>query len=55
MQKIFEAGYTTKPNAAGHGLTFVYGTIAQHGGWIDVESAPGRGATFSLFLPAAEV
>lgn len=51
VQKIFEAGYTTKTSAAGQGLAVVYRTVAHHGGWIDVESAPGRGATFSLFLP----
>ncbi len=53
VQRIFHKGYTTKPNASGYGLTYVYETIARHGGWIDVESAPGRGSTFSIFLPCA--
>ena len=53
VQRIFHRGYTTKPNAAGRGLTYVYETIAEHGGWIDVESAVGRGAMFSVFLPVA--
>jgi len=53
VQRIFHRGYTTKPNAAGRGLTYVYETVAEHGGWIDVESAVGRGATFSIFLPVA--
>jgi signal transduction histidine kinase len=53
VQRIFHRGYTTKPNAAGRGLTYVYETIAEHGGWIDVESAAGRGAMFSVFLPVA--
>ncbi|NLF30666.1 MAG: transporter substrate-binding domain-containing protein [Planctomycetes bacterium] len=53
VQRIFHKGYTTRPNASGYGLTYVYETIAKHGGWIDVESAPGRGATFSVFLPCA--
>ena len=53
VQRIFHKGYTTRPNAAGYGLTYVYETIAKHGGWIDVESAVGRGATFSIFLPVA--
>jgi hypothetical protein len=52
VQKIFQAGYTTKLRAAGQGLAIVYSAVAAHGGWIDVESAPGRGATFSIFLPA---
>ncbi len=55
VQKVFQPGYTTKPDAAGRGLSFVYETIAKHGGWIDVESAVGRGATFSIFLPAAKL
>ena len=55
VQQIFQVGYTTKGNAAGHGLAFVYEAVAQHGGWIDVESARERGATFSIYLPAAEV
>jgi signal transduction histidine kinase len=55
VQKIFQAGYTTKSGAAGKGLTFVYEVVAQHGGWIDVESAAGRGATFSVYLPTAEM
>lgn len=54
VQKIFQPGYTTKPGSAGQGLTYVYGTVAQHGGWIDVESAPGRGATFSIYLPVVK-
>ena len=54
VPKLFQAGYTTKPGAAGQGLKIVYTIVAQHGGWIDVESAPNRGATFRVFLPAAD-
>jgi CheY-like chemotaxis protein len=37
----------------GLGLSSVYGIVKGHGGYIDVASSPGNGATFSLFFPAA--
>ena len=54
-KRIFEPFFSTKETGkgAGLGLAVVYGIIAAHAGFIDVESSPGRGATFSLFLPAA--
>ena len=55
VKNIFQPGYTTRADAAGRGLAFVYEAVAQHNGWIDVESAPDRGATFSIYLPAAEM
>ncbi len=55
VQKIFQSGYSTKSDAEGKGLTFVYETVAKHGGWIDVESAVGRGATISIYLPTVKV
>lgn len=50
---IFEPFYTTKErgHGTGLGLPAVYGLMLTHGGWIDVESAPGQGSTFSLFFP----
>jgi two-component system cell cycle sensor histidine kinase/response regulator CckA len=35
----------------GIGLSVVFGVRKQHGGWVDVESEPGKGANFTLFLP----
>jgi PAS domain S-box-containing protein len=52
-KRIFEPFFTTKGTGKGTGLglSAVYGTVCMHGGAISVNSAPGAGTTFRIYLP----
>jgi two-component system cell cycle sensor histidine kinase/response regulator CckA len=53
--RVFEPFFTTKPvhEGSGLGLAVVHGVVRQAGGFVRIDSAPGRGTTITVWWPAA--
>ncbi len=54
LSRIFDPFFSTKTKGHGIGLSTTYSIITRHGGTINVESKPGKGTTFYVYLPASD-
>jgi signal transduction histidine kinase len=53
LARIFDLYFTTKKKGSGIGLSMVYRIIQLHDGDVEVQSTPGSGTRFRIFLPQA--
>jgi signal transduction histidine kinase len=51
-EKVFEPFFTTKSNGSGLGMSIVYRTLKENDAGISVQSAEGKGTTFSMYFKA---
>jgi two-component system cell cycle sensor histidine kinase/response regulator CckA len=54
LEKIFDPYFSTKAKSSGLGLAITQSIVNKHSGHISVESSPGEGSTFTIYLPALE-
>ncbi len=53
LPRIFDPFFTTKASGTGLGLSICFSVVRKHQGTIEVESVPGKGTRFRIYLPAA--
>lgn len=54
LEKIFTPFFTTKPKGSGLGMAISLKIIKEHGGFLKIDSAPGKGTTVAVYLPTVE-
>ncbi|MHB0878479.1 MAG: hybrid sensor histidine kinase/response regulator, partial [Anaerolineae bacterium] len=54
LPRVFDPYFTTKPRGSGIGLAVVYSVVVKHDGYVTVDSEPGKGARFRVYLPSAQ-
>jgi len=56
LEKLFDPYFTTKDvgEGSGLGLAVVHGVVSKYGGYIEVESLPGKGSVFKVYFPVSE-
>jgi PAS domain S-box-containing protein len=54
LSRVFDPYFTTKPGGSGLGLAIAYSVLKNHQGLITVESQPGKGSAFHIYLPASD-
>ena len=55
IDRIFDPYFSTKQLGSGLGLATVFSIVKKHSGYIEVESSPGRGSTFTIYITAADI
>ena len=55
LEKVFDPYFSTKQTGSGLGLSTVHSIITKHNGYINVDSTPGKGTTFTIYIPAGKM